>query len=162
MRAGRQEGGWKGGKTERRISFLRAGSEGERAGERGNNVKRGEKREREGREGAERNGQRGERRTAIIKTKWDDDGSAGRKEARRGRGLEEDGRRRRGSLMRRIGRGRREGEIGCLGGHCSLVTAIINSALFSPLSLLQVRQCRPCRPRPSCFPPPSGRKRGTT
>ena len=28
---------------------------------------------------------RGERgRTAIIKTKWDDDGSAGRKEARRG------------------------------------------------------------------------------
>ena len=85
---GRKAGGGmerrKDGKTERRISFLRAGSEGERAGERGNNVKRGEKREREGREGAERNGQRGERRTAIIKTKWDDDGSAGRKEARRG------------------------------------------------------------------------------
>ena len=27
------------------------------------------------------------------------------------------------------------GEIGCLGRHCSLVTAIINSALFSPLSV---------------------------
>ena len=106
-RDGRKEGGMERRKAGEEDIFFAGGQRG-RASERGNNVKRGEKRE--GREeGAERNGQRGER-TAIIKTKWDDDGSAGRKEARRGRGLEEeDGRRRRGSLMRRIGRGRREG-----------------------------------------------------
>ena len=67
---GRKAGGGmerrKDGKTERRISFLRAGSEGERAGERGNNVKRGEKRER-GREEKElremARGERGGRRS---------------------------------------------------------------------------------------------------